>query len=396
MPVNIQSASKSFALNRLNGLLEKTFSVVVPLIGLQMLVNAVSQSHLLNPWIFWPGAIGITIAVFGLVFGVWVTQNAVSWLRVLVVVTTFILVTWRLNVPTGQALPADFQPWIWWAVGLTAIASIGAFTIWPASLIVIILPLMWFFIRQTEPGGGELMWFALKEAATSFMFSATFVALVIGLRYEASKVDAANQKAAEAAVELARVDAIERERSRVDALVHDSVLTTLLVAANAQNPEQQRAATDLAAAAIAKLSEAKNTQQAVPETISVSSLFSALEQAASRAAADLLVHIEGSTDADVPSEVAAAFSEATIQSVTNSVQHAGTVSKRELFLRGSARGFKVVIKDNGRGFRPSRIPKNRLGVRLSVIGRVEAVGGRVFFDTKPGEGTSVILEWNRS
>lgn len=296
----------------------------------------------------------------------------------------------------GQDLPANFQPWVWWAVGLTAIASIGAFAIFPSALIVIFLPVTWFFIRQSEAGGNQGVWLALQEAATSFMFSATFVALVIGLRYEASKVDAANQKAAEAAVELARVDAIERERGRVDALVHDSVLTTLLVAANAHNPEQRQAATELATAAIAKLNDARNLQQAVPETISVSSLFSALEQAASRAACDLEVHIEGATDAEVPSEVAAAVSEATIQSVTNSVQHAGTVSKRELFLRGSARGFKVVIKDNGRGFRPSRIPKNRLGVRLSVIGRVESVGGRVFFDTKPGEGTSVILEWNRS
>ena len=389
-------ASKSFALNRLNGLLEKTFSVVVPLIGAQMLVNAVSQSQLLNPWIFWPGATAMTVSILGLVFGVWVTNNATLWLRLLVVITMLILVTWPMAVAAGQELPANFQPWIWWAVGLAAIASIGAFALWPATIIVVFLPVMWFFIRQTEPGGGQGFWAALQESTTTFIFSSTFVALVVGLRYEAAKVDAANQKAAEAAVELARVDAIERERSRVDALVHDSVLTTLLVAANAQNSEQRRAATDLATAAIAKLNEAKNVQQTVPENISVSSLFSALEQAASRAAGDLVVHIEGATDAEVPSEVAAAFSEATIQSVTNSVQHAGTVSKRELFLRGSARGFKVVIKDNGRGFRPSRIPKNRLGVRLSVINRVEVVGGRVFFDTNLGEGTSVILEWNRS
>jgi len=390
-----QKASKSFALNRLNDLLEKTFSVVVPLIGLQMLVNAISQSHLLNPWLFWPGVTAMAISILGLVFGVWVTKNASFWLRLLVSVTLLILVTWPMDVAVGQDLPADFQPWIWWAVGLAAIASIGAFTLWPAAIIVLFLPLMWFFIRQTDSAGDQEFWIALQESATTFMFSATFVVLVIGLRLEAAKVDAANQKAAEAAVELARVDAIERERGRVDALVHDSVLTTLLVASNAHNPEQRQAATELAEAAIAKLNEAKNPEHEVPTTISVSSLFSALEQAAYRAANDLVVHIEGASDAGVPSEVAAAVSEATIQSVTNSVQHAGTVSRRELFLKGSARGFKVVIKDNGRGFRPSRIPKNRLGVRLSVINRVESVGGRVFFDTQPGEGTSVILEWNR-
>ena len=390
-----QPASKSFALNRLNDLLEKTFSVVVPLIGLQMLVNAVSQSQLLNPWIFWPGAAAMTISILGLIIGVWVSKKASGWLQALVAVTVLILVTWPLGVVAGQALPEDFQPWIWWAVGLAAIASIGAFSLGPSVIIVIFLPLMWFFIHQTESGGDQEFWVALQESATSFIFSATFVALVIGLRYEASKVDEANQKAAQAAVELARVDAIERERGRVDALVHDSVLTTLLVAANAHNPEQRQAATKLAEEAIDKLREAKTAGVDAPKTISVSSLFSALEQAARRAAGDLVVHIEGSSDLSVPSEVAAAISEATIQSVTNSVQHAGTVSMRELFLKGSQRGFKVVIRDNGRGFRPSRIPKNRLGVRLSVINRVEGVGGRVFFDTKPGSGTSVILEWNR-
>ena len=395
MPIEFQSPTKSFALNRLNNLLERTFSVVVPLISVQMLVNAVSQSYLLNPLFFWPGVISIVVAVLVLVIGVWAAQNATVGLRLMVVVTILILVTWPMQMNAGQALPEQFQPWIWWAVGIAAIGAIGAFAVWPATIVVIFLPLMWFFIRQTESGGNQTMWVALQESATSFMFSSTFVALVIGLRYEASKVDSANQKAAEAAVELARVDAIERERGRVDALVHDSVLTTLLVAANAHNPEQRSAATALAGAAIAKLNEAKSTDTEAPKTISVSSLFSALEQAACRAASDLVVHVEGANDAEVPADVAAAVSEATIQSVTNSVQHAGTVSNRELFLRGSSRGFKVVIKDNGRGFRPSRIPKNRLGVRLSVINRVEDVGGRVFFDTKLGQGTSVILEWNR-
>ncbi len=395
MPVEFERTTKSFALNRLNTLLERTFSVVVPLIGLQMLGNAFSQGHLLNPWVFWPGAISMSVAMLALVIGVWVAQNATIGLRLLVVVTILSLITWPLQVAANQVLPDQFQPWIWWAVGLAAIASIGAFRILPSIIVVFFLPLMWFFVRQTEAGGGQTIWVALQDSATSFTFSATFVTLVIGLRYEASKVDSANQKAAEAAVELARVDAIERERARVDALVHDSVLTTLLVAANAHNAEQRRAAAELACAAIAKLNEAKALDSEAPSTISVSSLFSALEQAACRAAGDLLVHVEGASDAEVPAEVAAAVSEAMIQSVTNSVQHAGTVSQRELFLRGSSRGFKVVIKDNGRGFRPSRIPKNRLGVRLSVINRVEAVGGRVFFDTKPGEGTSVILEWNR-
>ena len=39
------------------------------------------------------------------------------------------------------------------------------------------------------------------------------------------------------------------------------------------------------------------------------------------------------------------------------------------------------------------MPKNRLGLRLSIIGRVQAVGGKVFIDSKIGVGTNVIIEW---
>jgi signal transduction histidine kinase len=52
------------------------------------------------------------------------------------------------------------------------------------------------------------------------------------------------------------------------------------------------------------------------------------------------------------------------------------------------------VTDDGVGFRPSRVPKNRLGLRISIIDRVEAIGGRVFIDTRIGQGTSIIMEWD--
>jgi signal transduction histidine kinase len=41
----------------------------------------------------------------------------------------------------------------------------------------------------------------------------------------------------------------------------------------------------------------------------------------------------------------------------------------------------------------SRVPKNRLGIRVSIIERVELAGGHVFIDSRPAEGTNIILEW---
>jgi signal transduction histidine kinase len=131
------------------------------------------------------------------------------------------------------------------------------------------------------------------------------------------------------------------------------------------------------------------------QTISVNSLFSALSLAIERQYEKVLINSEGESDFWVPSPVAEALTESTLQAVSNAVQHAGTDSQIEVLLRGAARGIKIVVKDNGRGFRVSRVPKNRLGLKLSIIGRLQSIGGRAFIDSKPGVGTNIILEWSQ-
>jgi signal transduction histidine kinase len=59
-------------------------------------------------------------------------------------------------------------------------------------------------------------------------------------------------------------------------------------------------------------------------------------------------------------------------------------------------GVKIVIKDNGKGFRVSRVPKNRLGLKLSIFSRIQAVGGKAFVDSKLGVGTNIVLEWSKN
>jgi signal transduction histidine kinase len=79
--------------------------------------------------------------------------------------------------------------------------------------------------------------------------------------------------------------------------------------------------------------------------------------------------------------------------LANSIHHAGSNAQRQVLLRGNKAGLKIVVKDNGKGFRPSRVPKNRLGLKLSIIGRMKSVDGRVFIDSKIGAGTNVVIEW---
>ena len=53
---------------------------------------------------------------------------------------------------------------------------------------------------------------------------------------------------------------------------------------------------------------------------------------------------------------------------------------------------QVFIRDRGKGFELSGIADDRMGVRGSVIGRMERHGGAATVRSAPGEGTEIRLE----
>lgn len=387
------SANRTLALARVNLLLGRVFSLAAPIIAFQMLSNGLAQNiqYELNQFWFWINWSALAASYAWMVASVWLKGEAVLAYRLIVVITLMSLATWGFQLDGGSLSFGD-QPWIWWGVGIAGIAAIGGFSIFSTTIILIVLPIAWFVIQISELGIPVDPIIAAKDAAFTFLLSSVVCAFVAVVRYEASKVDAANHQSGLAAIELAKADAVVRELDRIDALVHDSVLTTLIVAAGANSGEQEKEAELLAKAAIAKLQNAA-VDPGYSESISITSLFAALEFAIRRQSESVIIEIESPNDFTVPGEVAAAITESTLQAISNSLQHAGKNVERVVYLRGSKSGLKIVVKDSGRGFRPSRIPKNRLGLKLSIIGRMKSVGGRVFIDSKPGNGTNVIIEW---
>lgn len=386
------SSKQSLAVTRINLLLDRVFSVAAPLVGVQMAFHAIAQSGYLDPVWFWPALLSILLSLAGIVYSVWFGSNVVPWYRAMIFSTVFALCSWPMQIG-NQIMQDGVYPWVWWSVGIASITAVGAFNVPLAVAMNLALPAMWFSLQVSEIGGAVEPLRALQDASMSLLFAGLIAALVMVLRYEAAKVDEANQVANLAAIALAKTDAIERERARLDALVHDTVLTTLLTSANANSEAQYSAAALLAEDAIIKLNSA--AKESAGEEISFNSLFTALEVAIARQAKDVEVQIEGSTDELVPGEVAAALTEATLQALANSLQHAGANVKRQVLLKGKKRGIKILVIDNGRGFRVARIPKNRLGVRLSIIGRIESVGGTVHIDSKIGVGATIIIEWDK-
>ena len=277
--------------------------------------------------------------------------------------------------------------------GLSAVLSLPMKA---AIIYLVALPVYWALLHMSVWGGSATAGIVWQEATYTFLVSGTFSAVILLLRSQASQADYANEMAANAAANKARVDAIERERYRIDSLMHDKVLTALLLAAKAKTHEDEVVAASLAEEAILNLNSARLDNSGAPLGLTISSFFLALDEAISHSYPTVSVVVLSGSDLALPAEAAAAITSATLQAVQNSVQHAGNINVfRSVRLKAKQDGLKIVVLDKGKGFRVSAVAKNRLGVRLSIIATVEKVGGRVFIDSKPREGTNVVIEWGR-
>lgn len=79
------------------------------------------------------------------------------------------------------------------------------------------------------------------------------------------------------------------------------------------------------------------------------------------------------------------------QCLTNVIKHSGTM-RAEVAVYGSDTEVSVMVVDSGKGFEPDGIDADRLGLRASVMRRIEAVGGTVQLWSTPGSGTSVLIQ----
>jgi len=50
------------------------------------------------------------------------------------------------------------------------------------------------------------------------------------------------------------------------------------------------------------------------------------------------------------------------------------------------------VRDRGAGFDPAVVPDDRRGIRESIVGRIERLGGAASIHSAPGKGTEVDLQ----
>lgn len=91
---------------------------------------------------------------------------------------------------------------------------------------------------------------------------------------------------------------------------------------------------------------------------------------------------------DVVEAVAAAVREA----LRNVRRHAG-VRQARLMLRAQGNQITVDVVDQGRGFKPAHVPRDRYGVRDGIVARMADIGGTASIDSG-ASGTRVRLQWD--
>ncbi|WP_028648917.1 ATP-binding protein [Nocardiopsis sp. CNT312] len=179
------------------------------------------------------------------------------------------------------------------------------------------------------------------------------------------------------------------ERAELAAHIHDSVLHTLtLIQRRAEDPrEVQR----LARVQERALRSWLYQRPADTET----TVSPGLERVAAEVEEEHGVPIEvvcvGDCDID---DGLAAMLRAAREAMVNAAKYAGS-DHISVFGEVEAEEVLVFVRDRGTGFDLDAVPDDRMGVRGSIIGRMERHGGAARLRTAPGEGTEVQLRMPR-
>lgn len=354
-----------------------------------------SQSDRLQPWytplfaltIFCP-ALGLSIASFR-----W------SMVRIRALVTTLAVaylsgqVLW-LFAFEGPAIGLTESAWIAMFPGLVSVTTAIAWSnraIFTYLLFVASFGQVVNYYSRIDHGNVPLF----SDIVFGVMFCGIFtftVTLVVrtGRLLDTTRVTA-ESRAASAAASAAR--SVERER--FDALIHDDVMSTLLAAARAGN---SAALTVQSAAALTRLDRLRSgiaSTEPVGFDSFLAYLRSALTEVDDHVVMDAPRAAEPNASA-LPMDAVRALSASAAEALRNSVRHAGEDAEREVRVRVGADSVRIDVRDDGHGFDPKSVAPHRLGLAVSIDGRMRQLpGGSADVASEPGRGTTVTLTYRR-
>ncbi len=382
----------SAASNRLEALTRRVYSGVLALGFIEVVVNQFAQRQY-----FGVGSdlalIALGIAVVGVAISAWGRKSRNNlWLWGYAGLS-FATVIFLPLLQAAEFPAVDvFEPWVWWSVGLAALSAGVTGNRLGFILFVPLISVSWMFTHVYLIGGSQAWANGLKDGLYVFFLAGGVAGLIGLMRDWAKRVDFENSNLILSHMETAKSDALEKEDNLIDSLIHDSVLNTFLVAAKAKSKEEGLIAAELAGYSVTKFKNLENPDHQ-DGSVTILGLFRALRKAVMAMGRDVEVELKAGGLDRVTIEVGQALTEAALQAVDNALVH--SKANRILVTLDSQIDSKIEIQvvDNGAGFKPNRIPADRLGIKISILSKMELIGGKAEVISSTGTGATVKLRW---
>ncbi|MFH5206808.1 sensor histidine kinase [Antrihabitans sp. NCIMB 15449] len=285
-----------------------------------------------------------------------------------------------------------------WIGRIIAIGAVAAALVWTPKITLaylVVTSIIASFVARYGAGDSALFDY-VQHAVRGFCTAGLFAWVVVFAVRATTLLDTESSRAAREAAAIAAVAARTKERAKFAALIHDGVLSTLL---DASRGRESAILAEQAGRTLQEMNEFRSEAvdrseydaaaaigflRAAAVQVNTRVIFTARKQA-------------GFDDLKLPVQAAETIAAALSEALRNSLRHAaepGRDVRREIVATVGAGGLRVAVIDDGAGFDPAAVPTDRLGVSLSILGRMrELPGGAAFVESSPGRGTTVTLVW---
>lgn len=368
------------------------FAFIFALQALPALIGQFDQTQTVWEWVY-------AVAIFGGVLASVIASMARRSVRLingyLAIAYLVALIGWPFMQLDTAAVASD-RPWLWLLCTVGTGAAASSFRVWLATVYLIVTPVVYGLIRMTPSGGGKSVEAAALDVSYVILLGGALLILITLVRQAAASVDSAQATALARYAHAVRQHATEVERVRVDAIVHDSVLTTLISAAKANTPEAKTLVATMARNAMGHLKDAAAASPDDETTVGLDQLAHRIMGATTTLSAPFEIRIRNFLSEVIPVQPAEAVYSAAVQAMVNSLQHAGDEPEIRRWVAISpdgGSGIRVEVGDTGKGFAVDALPTERIGLRVSIIERVANAGGLVEVESSPGNGTVIRILW---
>ena len=242
-----------------------------------------------------------------------------------------------------------------------------------------------------------------KEARIYIAIIITVIVLMIILIYFAASIVRQQRRNMELQREniLAEILAMEKERARIAADLHDDIGPVLSVVkfqvdsinvTDKEDKEQLAKASEHLDSLIDRMRAIANNL--MPSALHRKGLVTAVQEFISKVedTGGLLIHFTSPENLVLPEEKSINIYRSIQEVVHNCLKH-GKAKNLEISFEQKNGQLRILCRDDGTGFDYAKMSRESTGMGLrSLKNRTEIIGGTMVVESKPGKGTAFLFE----